>query len=451
MTKETILGEIYRRNVPRTAVAYGVAAWLILQIVDVIAEIVGLPRWASQLTFLLILAGFPVTIVLAWFFDLTAAGIERDDGKSPPVEMRINSDSGSLKLHDCIACFSIAFIGLGLSVGAGSLIHLQETHQIERAQEKLADDFAREIHYLLSLDSEVLETLSVLFLEEQLPEFAMFESLAENLLSRHPELKAVEWVPRVEHSRLEEFNSSMNDVYPGYKVKSVNSNIDKPSLDSTDIHYPVSFTMPKEGNESAIGLDLASEPARAAALFEAARTGTSRQSKSVVLIQTGRPGFLLVNPVYASGLNPLNDEIRLQTLKGFCLGVIDAAELAAEVLFALESGSNFQGHVRIFEDHEEHRISIVSIDNSGGLELSDLQRVATIDNEFGGHWTVEVVPTQAMVTAGYSSLHYIVGVVGTLLSIGLAILSQIIITRAKTYSGKLAKMSSSVTSQDITA
>lgn len=59
---------------------YLATAWLLLQVVDTVAPILELPDWFSRSVLLLLAIGFPVALVLAWAFELTPAGIQRDDG-----------------------------------------------------------------------------------------------------------------------------------------------------------------------------------------------------------------------------------------------------------------------------------------------------------------------------------------------------------------------------------
>ncbi len=67
--------ELKKRRVIRAAVVYVLVAWVIMQIADVVAPQLLLPDWvASLVTFLLIL-GFPISLVLAWAYDLTPDGI----------------------------------------------------------------------------------------------------------------------------------------------------------------------------------------------------------------------------------------------------------------------------------------------------------------------------------------------------------------------------------------
>lgn len=74
----SLLGEIKRRKVFQVAAVYAVMAWLIIQVVDVINEPLKLPEWLDTVVIVLLAVGFPIAMVLAWAFDLTSAGIERE-------------------------------------------------------------------------------------------------------------------------------------------------------------------------------------------------------------------------------------------------------------------------------------------------------------------------------------------------------------------------------------
>lgn len=74
----SFLAELKRRNVFRVGIAYVVAAWVLLQVLDVVGEILELPAWGSKLILAIIVAGFFVTLFVAWAFELTPEGIKRE-------------------------------------------------------------------------------------------------------------------------------------------------------------------------------------------------------------------------------------------------------------------------------------------------------------------------------------------------------------------------------------
>jgi TolB-like protein len=72
------LSQLRDRGVLRVAASYAVIGWLLLQIADVTFEPLGLPRWAMTGLIVAVGLGFPVAVLLAWFFELGDHGITRD-------------------------------------------------------------------------------------------------------------------------------------------------------------------------------------------------------------------------------------------------------------------------------------------------------------------------------------------------------------------------------------
>ena len=75
------LAELKRRDVYKAAVAYGVAAWLLIQIATQVFPFFEIPAWTVQLIVLLLILGFPVAMIFAWAFELTPEGIKREDNR----------------------------------------------------------------------------------------------------------------------------------------------------------------------------------------------------------------------------------------------------------------------------------------------------------------------------------------------------------------------------------
>lgn len=74
--------EIRRRSVFSVGTVYVVAAWLLLQVADVVLPIYNAPAWMLQAFATLLFLGFPVALLLAWAYDLTPMGVKRADRHS---------------------------------------------------------------------------------------------------------------------------------------------------------------------------------------------------------------------------------------------------------------------------------------------------------------------------------------------------------------------------------
>jgi adenylate cyclase len=69
--------ELKRRRVFRTAVIYAAAAWGVTEASTTVFEHLKFPEWASMLVVIVFLVGFPISVYLAWVFDITSEGIHR--------------------------------------------------------------------------------------------------------------------------------------------------------------------------------------------------------------------------------------------------------------------------------------------------------------------------------------------------------------------------------------
>jgi TolB-like protein len=73
----SVIAELKRRNVVRVAVLYGLAAWLILQVADVLVPALGLPVWVMRFVALLLILGLPLVLIFSWVYELTPEGLKK--------------------------------------------------------------------------------------------------------------------------------------------------------------------------------------------------------------------------------------------------------------------------------------------------------------------------------------------------------------------------------------
>ena len=85
----SLFSELKRRNVPRMAALYLVSAWLIMQVTEVLLSLAELPAATGPLVLLLLTIGFPIALLLSWFYELTPAGLRLEEsagtGGSTPI------------------------------------------------------------------------------------------------------------------------------------------------------------------------------------------------------------------------------------------------------------------------------------------------------------------------------------------------------------------------------
>jgi TolB-like protein/Tfp pilus assembly protein PilF len=79
MNVSSFFAELKRRNVYKVAVAYAIVGWLLVQIATQVFPFLEIPTWIVRLVIVLVAAGFPIALVIAWAFELTPEGIKRTE------------------------------------------------------------------------------------------------------------------------------------------------------------------------------------------------------------------------------------------------------------------------------------------------------------------------------------------------------------------------------------
>lgn len=79
MNSQSFFAELRRRNVYKVAVAYIVAGWALSQGIAQVFPVFDIPNWIIRALVMLIIAGLPVALVLAWMFEITPQGIKRTE------------------------------------------------------------------------------------------------------------------------------------------------------------------------------------------------------------------------------------------------------------------------------------------------------------------------------------------------------------------------------------
>lgn len=80
-----LLSELRHRRVLRTAAVYALAAAAAVEFTDIISPVLGLPAGLLRGIIAIALVGFPVVMVLSWFFDLSAGGVVWGTPSPEPV------------------------------------------------------------------------------------------------------------------------------------------------------------------------------------------------------------------------------------------------------------------------------------------------------------------------------------------------------------------------------
>lgn len=117
----SFMREARRRHVFRTGALYIVGAWVVLQVAGLAFESFGFPGTALRFLWYAAIAGFPISLVFGWRYDITASGIR----KTLPAG---DSDSTNQRLR------TVDFLILGALGAVALTIALRTVDEIRRTE-----------------------------------------------------------------------------------------------------------------------------------------------------------------------------------------------------------------------------------------------------------------------------------------------------------------------------
>lgn len=137
----SFLKQLQRRNVLKSMAAYLVAAWLIVQVLDVVGPAVGMPPWVMTFVVISLAVGFPIAALISWFFEFSGGGWHRErDFESDEAGVGRPSSSGGLFSYVVIAMLAAALgVSLFLRDGPPEIISTAEASPVTLAVLPLAE------------------------------------------------------------------------------------------------------------------------------------------------------------------------------------------------------------------------------------------------------------------------------------------------------------------------
>ncbi len=72
----SLFTELRRRNVFKVGAAYAIVAWLLIEVSSVLLPTFNAPEWIMQVFTLFVILGFPITLLMAWAYEIAPEGIK---------------------------------------------------------------------------------------------------------------------------------------------------------------------------------------------------------------------------------------------------------------------------------------------------------------------------------------------------------------------------------------
>jgi len=212
-------------------------------------------------------------------------------------------------------------IGLLFSGLIGYSFYQKETQAIEADLRRDVDDKASALERELLLKLEVLYAIKGLFDSSDNVTAQEFKMLASDFLTRHQDIQALEWIPKVVQAQRDAYEQAGRHIYPDFEFTERESQGRMVRASERAVYYPVYYVEPVKGNEVALGFDLASNEKRLKIINKSRDLDLSLATESIRLVQetSDQRGVLVFMPVY-DGESATQDK-RREKFVGFVLGV----------------------------------------------------------------------------------------------------------------------------------
>ena len=188
----------------------------------------------------------------------------------------------------------------------------------------LSQSFEDKLQFELSAQQGFLQQLSASWSNPAPVGAEQFATLTSHILQRFPAIQAIEWVPRVAAADRAQFEAAQRRNDAGFDIRDRAPNGRMVRAGDRAFYDPVTYLQPLRGNEAALGFDLASDPARAAAIDSTMRTHAMAATAPVRLVQhPNDPTGILLSlavPPGPAGSGVLLIVLRMDKFVGALLG-----------------------------------------------------------------------------------------------------------------------------------
>jgi diguanylate cyclase (GGDEF)-like protein/PAS domain S-box-containing protein len=210
---------------------------------------------------------------------------------------------------------------------------LQEQARLRTLFEEHSTLLHHALQHSLSQQVEINRNLKALFDSSATVTAKEFHSFTKTVLSDHPDIQALEWIPRI--------TDDQRALYEQHLGSAIQVASDQPRLKPAPPqaeYFPITYLEPYLGNERARGLDITSRSPSFEALQKARDTTQTTLSGVIRLVQdpNNRPNVVIYSPVYQADQPLQTREQRRQHLVGFVANVIRVSHKVNSLIHQFE-------------------------------------------------------------------------------------------------------------------
>lgn len=230
--------------------------------------------------------------------------------------------------------------GLGVALSATLFFAVggwERTH-LKAVFDQQAEIRATAIHQRIVTSLEVLSGVGVFYDVSPQVDRQAFHVLVSRILVQHPEIRAIEWVPRIAGSSRVEWERGADEHGNTVGLFEFDASGRRVKAQTRPEYFPVSYAEPVSGNESVIGFDVSSDAQRRIVMEHARDAGELFTTNRLRLLQdpSGQFGVQAFVPIYRSGTTRDTLTARRDNLQGFVVTVFGVRDLVELSLIGLK-------------------------------------------------------------------------------------------------------------------
>lgn len=267
--------------------------------------------------------------------------------------------------------------------------------------------------------------------------YAQFEYFTRITLKDNPDIFALSFNPYVYLSQRTDFEKRMSEigVTPVFKIKERDPDGGLVDAGVRDKYVPVGFIAPLNGNVSALGFDVNSEPLRRDAIQQAVQTGEVAITAPIRLVQEqqDRVGILIFHPAYSNRAKAGNNRVN-SNIKGFATAVVKVDELIS----IATASAMVDGLVYRIDDvtDRQHKQSLFRSNNAAGVVNADYLWHTQL--RFANRaWDITIYPTTEYLHKQPTPAAWFISVIGLFFTALLQLLMLVVTGRTSLVERKV--------------
>lgn len=223
-------------------------------------------------------------------------------------------------------------IGFGMSLLVYILIYRAEEKQLRAEFVNAANNIMNAIDKNLAVVMDELESVALIF--QIFPEVSRqeFAAFVKPVFEKKKGILALQWIPAVTEPQRQAYEEKARKEWlPNYHFYELDKQKKKIPANVREVHFPVYYLEPLEGNLPVAGFDMASSPVRVETINEANKTHLAVVTSRIVLLQEKQTteniyGVLLLYPIYQKSASGVRGELKGLTIEVMRIrDLIDAA------------------------------------------------------------------------------------------------------------------------------